>query len=364
MIKGQNLKEQFPQMPQQMHEMITNTLANLEESGNTGAAEGNRIHFSRVKKAAVFAAALTVLMGMTVTAAALFSWDERVVEFFGGPSKALQDKMAAEGLSVHQEASASNQGITLSAVQSVQDETTIYVMLEVATEGVDINHLDFDDFQLLTEEGVDICKELKTRSIYFSVEEKEAGQPYEGIIMIRVNWTQESAIPYQSLTLHYENISCYQDAEHVKKAGVIEGTWDVPLQISDAADSTRVCQAAYPILIEEETMFQNEPAIISEITLEPMSIRMTLHMASDNDGIDMQQIDRISWNEKEGGVKAFFYGVKYKDGSREKLVCGNIGLSTTVGGWKFRAEINGIIEPQQVAAILLGADGEVEIAVE
>lgn len=388
MVKKQNLKEMFPEMPEQMHQTIMDTLANLDvlheataaesditqnrlqrteyEKGCTGKPKGRII---RLRRVAMLAAVLIVFVGMTVTAAALFSWDERVVEFFGNPSEALQEKMVSDGLVTGQEAVASNQGITISAVQAIQDETSIYVLLDVMTEGLEIECLDFGRFQLLTEQGVDLCKAITSGGTYFSVEEKEKGLPCEGTMMIRVDWTQKSKIPYVSLTLHFENLDYFKEPEHSNRADVIEGTWDIPLMLHDVADSTRIVQVNHPILVqtvaaEDATMFQDQPVIIQEITIEPMSIRMVMQKPLDLDEMDRERIDTIQISDAFGIAKAFLYGVKYVDGSQIELTKRGAGLSTAGGGFSYEGEFGSMIDVENVTAVLLGTEGEVEIPIE
>lgn len=86
------------------------------------------------KRMLLLAAALAAVFGVTAAAAELFSWDEQAVESFDNPTEEEQDTMVMEGIAKEQNVSATDAGLTVTAVQTMQDKNSLYILLELESE--------------------------------------------------------------------------------------------------------------------------------------------------------------------------------------------------------------------------------------
>ena len=118
-MKEWRLEQEFPEVPDCVHQTVLETLGQLEEKGR------ERKPVKKMKWI-ILAAALTAAFGLTVAAAELFDWNPAAAENFGEPIKEVQDKLTMDGVAKEQEISATDNGITVTAVQTMNDENVFY----------------------------------------------------------------------------------------------------------------------------------------------------------------------------------------------------------------------------------------------
>ena len=109
----------------------------------------------KIKKRRVIwtAAALAAMFGTTVAAAELFRWNEQAADYFNNPPQEVQNEMVAQGVAMEQSASATDQGITVTVKQTVQDDNRLYILLDVQCEEavIDDNSF-FDKWDVITKD--------------------------------------------------------------------------------------------------------------------------------------------------------------------------------------------------------------------
>lgn len=247
----------------------------------------------RIQKYGRSAAAvlLAVLLGTTATAAtaAVFSkWDERLKGFFDIPSEAMQDKTTANGVAGKQSSTAADNGITVSAVQTLHDEKRICILLEItAPRGTISYDPGFRRIQLLTEDGEDINRGVGMEGVY--VEETVAEESGEQKWFYYMDIKREIPLTMESLTLRLE--SCARITPQGKV--VRDGVWELQLELTDVSDMTR-----HYLCDREVTLEDGSSLRIKEVILSPMSAVIIY----DQDSLDhlaesKRTTDWERWNE-------------------------------------------------------------------
>jgi hypothetical protein len=117
-------KQEFPKTPDRFHNKIEFTLA--------GIAQQKKKRLSKKGVAMLAIAAVLTLGSITAMASGLFQWNQKVADSFGA-DKGLQDNLVMKGVTEQKYASVSDNGLTISLVQTLQDKKYLYALFEVVT---------------------------------------------------------------------------------------------------------------------------------------------------------------------------------------------------------------------------------------
>lgn len=123
-------KDYFPEVPDTIHQMMIETLDGLEEREEQKMKKSNKM---KKRTMVLLAAALIGAMGMTAGAAGLFKWNERAAEVFVA-DEPLQDHLVMEQVVQEGTQSVTDNGITISLVQTIQDSNCFYALFDVTAE--------------------------------------------------------------------------------------------------------------------------------------------------------------------------------------------------------------------------------------
>ena len=147
----QQIEKEFPKVPEKIHGMVLETLENLEE--NPSMKKGGNTMKIKKRRVIWAAAALAAMFGTTVAAAELFTWNEQATDYFNDPPKEVQNEMVAQGVVMEQNDSVTDQGITVTVKQTVQDDNRLYILLDVQCEEALIDdNCGFDKWNVITKD--------------------------------------------------------------------------------------------------------------------------------------------------------------------------------------------------------------------
>lgn len=128
-MKNRKWNREFPAVPQSVHQSVLDTLASLD------VQEAKKVKKKKMKKRTVIllAAAMVAVLGVTAAAAGVFQWHDRAEEVFEA-EPAVQEKLVMEEVAQPAYQTVSDSGLTVSAIQTIQDGNCFYALFEVAAE--------------------------------------------------------------------------------------------------------------------------------------------------------------------------------------------------------------------------------------
>lgn len=347
-MKDWRFEQEFPEMPKQVHQTIIETLEILEERKETRAMG------MKGKKWLILAATLTVTFGMTVAAAEFFNWNPKTAKSFGEPDKEVQDTLTMEGVAKEQEISVTDNGITVTAVQTMNDENVFYALfLVTATEEIidGSGHFGNPSPQLITKNPDAFCN-VGMGFLDMPIAEPATQGYYEvyALKSIDENWHEES------VTISLENYS-YDVFSKPKEAitdftdcssQLIEGKWELALPLGEI-QSDNTIKITSPV----QTIMHGVPVTIEELTLTPLAVKISYCLE------DVEKLHKTAYSSEEDTFlkELFIYGFADKNG--REVECGfsaSSGKRTADGQDILLMGLGQAVDVHEIQALLLGPD--------
>ena len=126
-MRNRNWNHEFPEVPEHVHKIVLSTLAELEDG------KVKKVKQMKKGKIAILIAAIAAVLGMTVSAAEIFKWNKRAAEVFVA-DEAQQEELVAEQIAKEEYQTISDAGLTIRAIQTIQDNNCFYALFEVVAE--------------------------------------------------------------------------------------------------------------------------------------------------------------------------------------------------------------------------------------
>lgn len=346
---------------EELLEGLPDDAAHEGETASISHGEKNRVKRLPGRRMVLAAAALAALLGVTAAASELFDWSPQAVKSFQEPTKEEQDRMTMEGLAVGQTVSATDQGITVTARQIVQDANCLYILLDIQSEEkiIDGN----GGFSNETEDGGIFVLETEDPDAFnnsswaFAPDTPSFGElsdhgNYEIFAMKTPgrDWKEES------VTVHFKAYSYYTYENGDTAPHTIQGDWKLELPLgSQSFMAARTFEPEKPVEIK------GIPLQVKRVELSPLSMVMVY---------DMDDYERM-WealypDQEEGSIlELLLSGFDTKDGG--EISCGMGGMT---GAYDEEAReitqritLSRYVDVEQVSAVLLG-DEKVPVELE
>lgn len=366
-MKKWNFKQEFPEMPSDVHQTVLDTLECLEEKERKQSMErknsesrkpetknSEKRRNTKKTKWLLLAAALTASFGLTVAAAELFIWNPKATETFGEPEKEVQDTLTMEGVAKEQEISVTDSGITVTAVQTMNDENVFYALLSVSAEEEIIDGSGYfgnPDPRLLTKNPDAFCN-IGMGFLTMPIGEPKTQGYYEiyALKTLEEEWNEES------ITISLENYS--YDVFHTPKEErtdftdctneLIEGKWKLTLPLGEM-------QIDNTVKITEPTQvtMQGVPVTIEELTLTPLAVKICYCLE------DVEKLHEQVYSSKEDVTLQELFISGFVDKNGNEIECGFTALSskrTADGQDILLMGLGQAVDVHEVQAVLLGAE--------
>lgn len=353
-------EQELPEVPECVHTAILTTLENLEADRNMmkkteymeKQKHSRKTRFSG-KKVAVLAAAMTAVLGMTVLVAAAESWwDQRAVEEFGNPAPEMQEQMAEAGVARIQTVSATDAGITVTAVQTLRDANRIYMLFELtAEEAVIDGNSGFSGWKMITDEGRDLTDYERGLSGGGGMTDDVAtgtlsdqGLYFWDIVMdgSGAGWNGDT------LTVRFTDFDYYTYENGPEgTAHKITGSWELVLPLTDTSELARTFTP------EKTVTAAGMPVRLNSVTVTPLTV--TLHY-------DLEDVEAAGATSAEDYTlsELFAAGVVDRDGNRQEGIGGITG-SRTKDEEIITCGLSSPVDVDTVQAVLLGGGETVEL---
>lgn len=340
------MKQDFPGVPERIHAVVMDTLENLDQEEALIGEKGGSVMKIKKRRIVCAAAVLAAMFGTTVAAAELFQWNEKAVESFHNPPQEIQNEMTANNVAEEQTDSATDQGITVSAIQTIQDENRVYILLDVKTEDalIDTNS-GFDIWNVKTSDADAFWNLGASFAEGTSVNEKSNQGYYEISALKNMDreWNEDG------IELELGGFTYYtyeEDAAGV--AHVVDGSWKLTIPLGEQTKAlTRVYQP------EQQIMISGCPVTLKEVKISPISAVLSFDLEEEKAMIEQVYPGQQDVFAYELNLRGFVY----EDG--EKIECGDNGMcgwyDTEEGSDIRQIALSTVISPEKVTAVLLGS---------
>ncbi len=331
--------KEYPEVPKSVHNSVLDALSRLDEQKQ----EEKTMKKTQKRKILLIAATLTVLIGTTAAASEIFQWNERAGQVFEA-DEATQNELTMDQMAQDVSQSVTDQGITITAIQTIQDKNRFYALFEVKAE---------DTEQRITADySMDYTMDLGGKESPFCALGwgfvPQDVQEVSNIRYFEIYGTKNEQSE-ENLTMNL-NFTALR-GEPAQKAGegeiLTSGQWNFALDIRTSK------MLSYTIDTEYE--LSGESVHIASIALSPLSMEIVY------DGSDIRTLEakqNVSLDQLDELSGIYPTGVRYEDGTviEEELM---IPLSE---GFEDKEEttyrlllpFHKLITPEKVTEILIG----------
>lgn len=330
---------EFPEVPDEVHDSVLHALSKLERQEEPKMQK--RI---RKKHILLLAAAMTALLGTTAAASGLFSWNDRAKEVFQADEEA-QNMLTMEQMAQEVSTDVTDQGITIRAIQTIQDKNCFYALFEVTAEDTDRKitsdqdmeyTIDFkgkeDPFVYIGWGFVSAEAQEVTNSRYFEIYGTKADSSPEELAM----------------GIHFSALLDEPD----EKAGIgktlVEGNWDFDLTVHES-ESIRYD-------LGKEYQISGYSVNVQSVEISPLSFTIFYEGGSVK---AMEEGEQVNLDQLDDLPALYPTGVRYEDGTELEEQCHPMLEGYTdesKSSYQVTMQFTEVVDAQQVKAFLMGED--------
>lgn len=340
-------QKEMPEVPANVHEAVLDALETINTEKEIDGVKQMSKHKS-MRKAFLVAVLAAAMLGTTAFAAELL-WNDKAAEQFNDPSEELQQKTLENGVAEMQYTSATDQGITVTAVQSLQDESRVYMLLKVESEEpvIDGNSL-FEGLEL-TADGLDMHDLFVNMGGGF-VDKEEQLLTKEGYYAIDAMKNPETVWNGDMLHIALSDYSFYTYEGDDWGGKHIDGNWNLDISLTDASFLSKTIE------VNEDFDYNGVPVTINYVKVSPLSVFISY---------DRADMDRVVRDQDET-LQLFSFELLDKEGKSllENAELGGISSKYTEDAIEVLIGINGVVNMDDLGQIILGKDGTVTAYVE
>ncbi len=341
-MKNKKWNREFPAVPQSVHQSVLDTLASLD------VQEAKKVKKMKKRTVILLAAAMIAVLGVTAAAAGIFQWHDRAGEVFEA-EPAVQEKLVLKEVAQPAYQTVSDNGLTISAIQTIQDEVCFYALFEVVAEEESFwEDKEFIDMEFTMDFagkenpfGAFSCGFASHR------EEESSQSRYYELFGTKTEEEEQEL----DMNIHFTALQVEGEKKMIME-NVLEGSWEFSLNVHPAESVRFEINRAYEIAGQSVTVLAVE--------LSPLSVRLYC------DGADAKALEqKLGLNlDQLDELPMYICGVKYQDGTviEEEIY---LGLSEGYGSGDYMkaARFSHVIEVEKAAALLVGED-RVEVSLQ
>ena len=332
-MKNKKWNRKFPEVPEHVHQTVLSTLAGLDER------KGKRVNRMKKGKAIILIAAAVAVLGTTVSAAEIFKWNRRAAEVFEA-DEIQQNKLVTEQIAQDTSQTVTDAGLTITAVQTIQDNNCFYALFEITAkdESIQITQdhsmsflYDFQDgespFGALGWHFVDEESQTVSNSRYFEIIGTKTRPGSEDLHM-KIQFTSLNA----------------PGAKAMDGEPILEGNWEFVLDL----------HAIEPIRydLNREYQIAGYPVTVKTVELTPISAKLAI---DEEDARQLEKLEGVNLDQTDSLSSLWINGIKYQDGTiieedgfQEPLIRLGDGV------YEKTARLTSVIDTDKVSALLVG----------
>lgn len=332
-MMNKNWNREFPEVPEHVHQTVLSTLAELDER------KVKQVKRMKKGKMIILIAAAVAVLGTTVSAAEIFKWNKRASEVFVANEEQQKD-LVEEQISQEGYQTVTDAGLTIQAIQTIQDNNCFYALFEITAEDESIqitqDHsmsflFDFPDgespFGALGWHFVDEESQVVSNSRYFEIIGTKT-RPESKDLHMKIQFTSLNA----------------PGAKAMDGEPVLEGNWEFMLDL----------HATEPVRydLNREYQIAGCPVTIKTVELTPISVKLSI---GEEDARQLEKLEGVNLEQTDSLSSLWINAVKYQDGTiieeegyQEPLIRFGDGV------YEKTARLTTVIDPDKVSALLVG----------
>lgn len=336
-MKHVDWNKEYPEVPDLVHQSVLDALSALEEQ------EVRKMKRIPKKRVILLAAALVVLAGTTAAASGIFRWNERAGQIFEADEDTRNELTMSQLAQDMSSQFVSDQGLTVTAIQTIQDRNRFYALFEVTAEDPDMKitsdcmmeyTMDFggkeDPFGALSWGFVSEADQVISNTRYFEIDGVKNKEFDENLIM----------------NIHFTNLLGEPSGKSGEKNVLISGNWDFTLNIRTSDMISHE--------INREYQLDGYSMHILSVSFSPLSMEIVY------DGKDVRTMEagkEIRLDQMDELTALYPTGVRYADGTiiDEGLMLPLLeGFRNGEESYGLILPFDKVIDPEQVEAFLIG----------
>ncbi len=342
-MENKNWNSEFPEVPEHVHQTVLSTLAELEHR------KVKRVKRMKKSKIVILIAAAIAVLGTTVCAAEIFKWNNRAAEVFVADEEQRQ-KLVTEQIATGEYQTVSDAGLTIQAIQTVQDNSCFYALFEITADDKSLQITPGHDMGLLIDYpgGENPFGYVG----YGFVDEREqavSNSRYYEIYGAKTN-PQSTGNEDLNMKLQFTSLNA-PGGKATAGEVVLTGNWEFLLNL----------HATEPVCYELNKEYQIDGCAVTvkSVELTPISVKLTCDEAGAR---QLEKLEGVNIDQADSLVSLYINGIKYQDGTIvEEEGYQELWVSCENGDYTKAARLTSVIDTDKVSALLVG-DANDEIA--
>ena len=337
-MKHVDWNQEYPKVPETVHRSVLDALSALDEQEQ----EVRRMKKAPKKRILLLAAALAALVGTTAVAAGVFQWNERAGQIFEADEE-MRNELAMNQLAEDVSQTVTDQGLTITAIQTIQDKNRFYALFEVTAEDTDMQitsdcsldyTLDFggneDPFGARSWGFISEFDQEISNTRYFEIEGTKNEESSDDLVM----------------NLHFTGLRGEPDVKAGEGELLISGNWDFSLNLHTSDMISHEVDRVYEL--------DGYDMHIGSVAFSPLSMTIVY------DGADVRAMEagkEVRLDQLDELTALYPTGVRYEDGTivDEGMMIPLIeGFRNGEETYELLLSFNKVVDPERITALLIG----------
>lgn len=337
-MNNENWNSGFPGVPEHVHQTVLSTLAGLDDG------KVKRVKRMKKSKIIILIAAAVAMLGTTVSASEIFKWNNRAAEVFVADEE-QQRTLVTERIAQEERQEVSDAGLTIRAVQTIQDDKCFYALFEITAEDESIqitaeNSMDFlvdyqgseDPFCMFGSGFVDERQQDVSNSRYYEMNGLKMN-PGKDDLNMKIRFTALNAPGEKAM---------YGEA-------LLEGSWEFTLNLHTVEPVCYEINREYPIA--------GHMVLVKSAELTPISVKLTCDGESAR---QLAEMEGANFDETDSLNSLIINGIQYQDGTViEEEGYHELSVSYGDGEYTKVAQLTSVVDVDKVSALLVGENKDV-----
>ena len=332
-MMNKNWNREFPEVPEHVHQTVLSTLAGLDER------KGKRVKRMKKSKMIILIAAAVAVLGTTVSAAEIFKWNRRAAEVFVADGE-QQKELVTEQIVQDSSQTVTDNGLTIQAVQTIQDNNCFYALFEITAEDESIQITQDHSMSFLFD-FPDGESPFGALGWHFVDEESQAVSNSRYFEIIGTKTRPESKDLH--MKIHFTSLNA-PGAKAMDGEPILEGNWEFMLDLH-TAESVRY-------ELNREYKIAGCDVMIRTVELTPISAKLSCDM---EDARELEKLEGVNLDQTDSLASLWINGIQYQDGTiieeegyQEPLIRFEDGI------YEKTARLTTVIDVDKVSALLVG----------
>lgn len=332
-MKNEKWNAEFPDVPEHVHQTMLSTLAGLDDR------KVKKVKRMKKRRMIIFIAAAVAVLGTTVSASEFFQWNKRATEVFVADEE-QQKELAMDQIAKEEYQTVSDAGITIRAIQTVQDTNCFYALFEVTAEDPSIQITADNDMDFLVDyqNGENPFGAFGCGFVGESQQDVSNSRYYE-MYGTKMNPGKEDL----NMKIQFTSLNAPGE-KAMNGESMVDGNWEFTLNL----------HTTEPVRYEinRECQINGCAVMVRSAELTPISVKLTC----DEAGIrQLEELEGVNLDQADSLSSLFVNGIQYEDGTMvEEEGYQELWVHCGDGDYIKTARFSRVIDVERVSALLVG----------